>query len=67
MLHCNNSFLQVIFLHLQLYLKVTYYTNFEVHNLFWVTTRIGLHSLMFKKHISFLIPSSAAALYPPSF
>ena len=33
--------------------------------LFWVTTRICLHVLMLKKHISFLIPSCAAALYFP--
>ena len=50
MLHCNSSYLQVIFLHLQFHLKVTYYTYFEVHNLFLVTARIGLHSLMFKTH-----------------
>ena len=30
--------------------------------LFQVTTRAGLHDLMLKKHIRFLIPSSAAAL-----
>lgn len=32
---------------------------------FFITTRIGLNSLMLKKYFSFLIPSSAAALYFP--
>ena len=34
--------------------------------LFCVTTRTGLNALMLKKRISFLIPSSFAALYSPS-
>ena len=33
--------------------------------LFSFTTRIALQDLMLKKHISFLIPSSASALYSP--
>lgn len=34
--------------------------------LFCVTTGIGLHALLLNKHISFLVLSSSAALYPPS-
>ena len=34
--------------------------------LFWVTARISLHYLMFSKDMSFLILSSAAALYSSS-
>ena len=34
--------------------------------LFWVITGLGLHALMLKKYISFLILSSAAALQSPS-
>ena len=34
--------------------------------LFWGTTKIGLHALMIKKHISLHILSGAAALRSPS-
>ena len=43
-------------------MKETYYVHFQAHNLNVGTTRIGLHALMLKKHISFLILSSAAAV-----
>ena len=33
--------------------------------LFWVTTRIALHVLLLKKHITFLTLASVAALNPP--
>ena len=36
---------------------------FRLIILFWVTSRIGLHELMFRKHIVFLKLFSAAALY----
>ena len=39
--------------------------NFRFMIVFWVT-RIGLYALVPKKHISFLILFSAAALHPPS-
>ena len=38
-------------------LKKHNYAHFQVHNCFWVTTTIGLHALMLKKHISFSVQS----------
>ncbi len=40
---------------------------FWVHILFLVTTRAGLHALMLKKLICFLIQLTAAALVFPGF
>ncbi len=41
--------------------------NFWVHILFLVATRAGLHDLMLKKLICFLIQPTAAALFYPGF
>lgn len=38
---------------------------FRLIDLFWVTTRKGLHILMLQKPIGFLIMSSVTALYSP--
>lgn len=42
-------------------LKETYYAYYFI----LATARIGLHALVLKKHIRFLILSSAAVLYSP--
>lgn len=47
-------------------LKETYYGHSKVHTLILVTTRIGLHALMFKKHISVIIIIIIIILYSPS-
>ena len=46
-------------------LNYTYWSFVGSWFYFWVTTRIGLHSLVLKKHISCLMLSSTAALYSP--
>ncbi len=40
---------------------------FWVHILFLVTTRAGLHALMLKKLICFLIKQTTAAMFCPGF
>lgn len=42
-------------------LKETYYAYYFI----LAITRVGLHALVLKKHIRFLILSSAAVLYSP--
>ena len=50
----------------QTWLKEIYYAHFSFITMFWVFTKTGLQSVMFKQHISSLILSSAAVLYFPA-